>query len=294
MLGTKIWKIHLKYVDDLSLGESINLRENLVDNPDPNPQRPFTFHDRTNHVLPPGACLLQEQLHVLQKYCEDNQMKINQKKCKAMIFNPHKQYDVTPKLTLSGEGGDFLEVVENMKLLGVKLRSDLRFSDNSDYICQKGYSRLWIIRRLKSLGASKTELLDIFQKQVRSILELAVPVWQPLITKQEKRQIERVQKCAFNIILGQEYESYRNALKILDSESLEERRLKLCNNFARKAAQHPRYKNWFYPKVKESEYRNTRKQYQKRNEKYHPVQFRTERYKNSPIPYLTELLNNLD
>ena len=286
-------EIHLKYIDDLSLAEAINLKENLVDNPDPNPQRPFTFRDRSNHVLPPGACLLQEQLDALQKYCKDNQMKINQKKCKVMIFNPHKRYDVTPKLTLSGEGCDFLEVVENMKLLGVKLQSDLCFSDNSNYICQKGYSRLWIIRRLKGLGANQKELLDIYQKQVRSILELAVSVWQPFITKQEKRQIERVQRCAFHIILGQEYESYSNALEILESETLEDRRVKICTNFARKSAKHPKYKSWFHPSVKKPTYKNTRKQNQKRDEKYHPVLFRTERYKNSPLPYLTDLLNTL-
>ena len=42
---------HLKYIDDLS----------LVGNPDPNPPRPFTFHDRTNQVLPLGALQLQER-----------------------------------------------------------------------------------------------------------------------------------------------------------------------------------------------------------------------------------------
>ena len=88
----------------------------------------------------------------------------------------------------------------------------MRFSDNTDYICHKGYARLWMIRRLKNLGASHSELLDIYQKQVRSVLELAVPVWQPLITKQEKRQIERVQRCAFSIILCKNYNSLNSLL----------------------------------------------------------------------------------
>ena len=45
------------------------------------------------------------------------------------------------------------------------------------------------LKRLKSLGANKDELLDIYYKQVRSVLELAVPVWQPGLTQQEIRQI---------------------------------------------------------------------------------------------------------
>jgi hypothetical protein len=51
-----------------------------------------------------------------------------------------------------------------------------------------------MLRRLKGLGASTNELLDVYQKQVRSVLVMAVPVWQPALTKQESRQIERVQR----------------------------------------------------------------------------------------------------
>ena len=210
------------------------------------------------------------------------------------MFNPHKKHTATPKLTLSDAGGDFLEVVDNVTLLGVKLRSDMRWCDNSDYICKKGYARLWMIRRLKNLGASQAELLDIYQKQVRSVLELAVPVWQSLITKQEKMQIERVQRCAFFIILGKDYECYRNALEILESETLEERRVKLCRNFARKASLHPKYQNWFCQSKKEDKIKKTRRKNWEIKTKYHPVQSRTERFKNSPLSYLTELLNNMD
>ena len=47
-----------------------------------------------------------------------------------------------------------------------------------------------MLRRLKGLGANEEEILDVYQKQVRSVLELAVPVWQAGLTQQEVRQIE--------------------------------------------------------------------------------------------------------
>ena len=53
--------IYLKYIDDLSLAEAINLREKLVKKPDPTPSRPFTFYERMKHVL------LTDQLNALQK-----------------------------------------------------------------------------------------------------------------------------------------------------------------------------------------------------------------------------------
>jgi hypothetical protein len=44
---TKIPNIHLKFVDDMTLGEAFNLRECLVPNPDPNQPLPLAYHDRT-------------------------------------------------------------------------------------------------------------------------------------------------------------------------------------------------------------------------------------------------------
>ena len=288
-----IRNIHMKYIDDMSLAEAVNLKESLVENKDHNPQRPFTFHERTNHRLPPGAYKLQEQLNNLQLYCEENQMKINRNKCNVMIFNPHRKYSGLPQLTLSGKDGEFLDVVENTKLLGVKLRSDMRWCDNTDYICKEGYSRLWILRRLKGLGASQEELLDVYQKQVRAVLELAVPVWQPGITKKERYQIERVQKCALNIILGEHYSSYSKALESIKYENLEIRRIKICENFVKKSVKHPKFRHWFRRNEKSVNETKIRKVKNQKIQRYHPVPYRTEKYKNSPLPYLTDLLNNI-
>ena len=242
---TPLTNAHMKYVDDLSLVQSLNLRECLVPNPDPNPARPLAYHDRTHHLLPTDACQLQEEINRLVTYSENNQMRINADKCKVMIFNTGRKYNGMPRLTLSGEGGDYLEVVETFKLLGVIIRSDMKWYDNTSYICKKGYARLWMLRRLKGLGASEEEMLDVYVKQVRSVLELAVPVWQPSLTQAEVKQIERVQKCAFFIILGENYTHYEDAIDLLECKSLDDRRVSLCENFVRKSSKSFRFQNWF-------------------------------------------------
>ena len=61
-----------------------------------------------------------------------------------------------------------------------------------------------MLRRLKKLGATKEEMKDVYQKQVRSILEMAAPVWQAGLTQQDVKQIERVQRTALHIIMGDE------------------------------------------------------------------------------------------
>ena len=97
------------------------------------------------------------------------------------IFNTSRTYDFMPKLCI--ETNTHLEVVEEFKLLGVVFQTDLRWQANTDYMCKKGYARLWMIRRLKALGADMTEMLDVFYKQIRSVLELAVAVWEPRMTQ---------------------------------------------------------------------------------------------------------------
>ena len=165
-----IESLRAKYVDDLSLGKSINLRENLVMNPDPCVTRPVTFRERFNQIL--VANPLQRELQELSQYNKEHQMKENTSKTKVMLFNTARDYDFMPKLTFQNEVQieDYLEVVDTFKLLGVMIRSDMKWSDNIDFICKKGYSKLWILRRLKILDFNKEELWDVFTKQIRPVL----------------------------------------------------------------------------------------------------------------------------
>ena len=134
-------------------------------------------------------------------------------------------------------------------------------------------------------GATLADLVDIYSKQVRSILEFGVPVWNSSITKGESVELERVQKTFHHIVLGSSYRSYEAALALTGLETLESRRKKLCTKFAKKASQHPKHKHWFVPT--ESELPNTRSL----KVKFKKPVCRLKRFEKSPIPYLTNLLN---
>ena len=68
-------------------------------------------------------------------------------------------------------------------------------------------------RKVEKSWGTTSEMLDVYEKQVRSILEMAVPVWNPNLTQSEEKQIERVQKTAYYVILGHEYQDYEHGLK---------------------------------------------------------------------------------
>ena len=50
--------------------------------------------------------------------------------------------------------------------------------------------------------------------------------------------LERVQKGALRIILGDKYENYKNALEVTKLDSPEDRREKLCLRFAKQCLRH--------------------------------------------------------
>ena len=102
-----------------------------------------------------------------------------------------------------------------------------------------------MIKRLKNHGASVENLIDVYIKQIRSILELAVPVWHSSLTLINKMDIERVQKATLHVILGEDYTSYSAACELTNLVTLDERRIKLCKTFALRTLKNIKHKQWF-------------------------------------------------
>ena len=157
----------------------------------------------------------------------------------------------------------------------------MKWHNHTSEVSRKAMTKLWMLRRLKKMGADQKTLLDLYIKQIRSILEYAALVWQPGLYKMNVEELERVQKSAFAIIYGRQ--PYESVLKRNNINTLDQRREDLCHKFAIKSSRHPQYSKWFNPKSKNI---NTRCK-----KPFYDVPFKTNRWKNSPIPYMTNLLN---
>ena len=73
-------RIHMKYVDDMTAAEAINLKKQLIANPNTNPVRPLQYHDRTEHILPEGQSQVKDLLDQLVNYSKEHKMKLNSQK----------------------------------------------------------------------------------------------------------------------------------------------------------------------------------------------------------------------
>ena len=145
-----------------------------------------------------------------------------------------------------------IDLVVETRLL-IVLRSDLSWSSNTDSIVQRCNSKLWFLRRLKKLGAGMEDLIDMYHKHVRSILEYAAPVWHSSLPGEDRLKLERVQKTAFHVILGDQYRSYNSALKTTGSKTLFDRRRKLCLKFAKKSLKNSKFTTWFKPTAQKNQ-----------------------------------------
>ena len=282
----RIEKTKKKWVDDFSVLASIDLKKHLEI--DPNPVQPVPRRGRHHQILPQHHNILQDEISEIVRYSKDRNMLLNQSKTKAMIFNPLLRYDVLPQISIGNE--EYLEVVDEHKILGQIIRSDLKTISNTENICTKAFKRMWILRRLKALGCPTQELLTVLREQIISICEVAVAWWGPMITKQESNMLERILKTGLHIIFQDKYLNFTNALKLGQLKSLKERRIIQITKFSKKAYQNPRYKTWFcesdtqQPPVVE-----TRSSH-KSAPLLKPVTCRTQRYSRSSIPLMTSIL----
>ena len=159
---------------------------------------------------------------------------------------------------------------------------NLKWNENTDYICTKAKKKIWLLRNMKKSGLTQCELIDAYKKEVRSLLELAVPVWHSSLTKEQSNQIERVQKLSLAAILGNDYTGYMNSSKMCGLVSLYDRRIQICYKFINKNM------NSVCPmlSVVNKQY-NTRSREQLAEE----FQCRPQAFFSSSLPYLARLYN---
>ena len=272
-----------KWIDDMTVVGSLNLKKSLISDESIFLNGPVTYHNRTGHNLPASENFIQHDMDAIQKYATDHHMLINKKKTKAMLFNPHVKYDFMPQLTLT-QGSDNIEVVEKCKVLGQIIRSDLKTISNTEYICKKAYQRMWVIRRLKSLGCDNNDLLDVLKQQVLSVLEQAVPFWGPLLTKVESVMIERVLKTGLHIVYQSEYKSFTQCLELAKLKSLSQRRKDMIFIFSKKSLKSDKFNDWF---KQDNGLCNTRH----KKPAYKPVTCRTLKYERSSLPVMTRAVS---
>ena len=142
-----------------------------------------------------------------------------------------------------------------------------------------------MLTKLKYVGTSTEDLIDIYILFVRSVAEYCSVVFHSSMTQEESEKLERIQKTCLRVILGEMYVSYEAALEMTGLQTLSLRRGKRCLDFSLKCIKHPKNKRIFPLNNREfGQAQHTKETFE--------VNFaKTGAYKKSTIPYCQRLLN---
>ena len=129
-----------------------------------------------------------------------------------MIFNFSKKNQFTTELSVNGKK---IYIVEETKLLGTIITSDLKWKRNTREIVKNAYKRMQLLNTAANFTSNVQDLKSIYLIYVKSILDQSAIVWHSSLTSQNKRDLERVQKAAVRVILKDRYNTYKQGLKVL-------------------------------------------------------------------------------
>ena len=195
-------------------------------------------------------------------------------------FTNNKQFST--HLTVNGRQ---IETVKEIKLLGTIISDDLKWNKNTKFLVKRAYARMELLRQLNNFTKSIKDKLHIYKTYIRSVVEQSCIVWGSSLTRKNKNEIERVQKVAVKIIL-KNTKPYKETLKYLNIETLEERRQILSNRFADRCIKNKRTMDMFEIRTKAHKMKLRTK-----------INFKTQkantvRMQKSAIPDMTNYLNN--
>ena len=142
-----------------------------------------------------------------------------------------------------------------------------------------------LLYKVASFTNSKQDLKAIYLTYIRSAIEQSAVVWHSSLTKKNRRDLERVQKTAIKVIMGSQYTTYKEGLKILNIQNLDERRENLCLGFAKKCLTNDKVKSMFPLKTS----KHTMKK--RKTNKFKIFKTNTKRFEQSAVPYMRRLLN---
>lgn len=238
--------------------------------------------------------LLQKTLDIEANETDKDQMIINGNKCNVITFNFSDRNSPPQDLYLNKNK---IEPCESLKLLGVTLSDDLKWSKNTAQICSKANRRFCFLRRLKQFGLSLDELVVGWKSMIRPVTEYAAPLWHSGLCNVDINKLEKLQKRALGLIMGTTYIenkryytfgnthlSYNEALEKTGLFTLDKRREILTGKFAIQAFKNERHQNIFEKKVSERAKGIN-------DPKVQEKLCKTDRYYKSAVPYMSRMLN---
>lgn len=141
-----------------------------------------------------------EYRDLIKAFCDwshRNCLLLNTSKTKEMIVDFRRSGLCHQPVNIHGVD---MEVVPTYKYLGVHLDNKLDWSLNTDALFKKGQSRLFFLRRLRSIDVCGKLLQMFYQSVVASVLFYGAVCWGNSLKQKDKRRLEKLVKRASSVV----------------------------------------------------------------------------------------------
>ena len=268
-----------QYIDDLSAVEAVHTQGKLIE---------YDFYQHVASDVAIGQLFLPQNTFKTQSYnnaicdwSEHNKMVINQEKFNYMVISRSSE----PFSTILQINGTPLERKDQIVHLGMWLTDSLCWERHVSEICKKAYPRVRMLSKLKYLGVSTEDLIELYCLHIRSLTEYCSTAFHSTLSLRLDNKIEAIQKTCLRVILDVMFVDYISALEMCGLKTLNSRRESRSLLFAVKCTTHMTQKSMFplNPTNDTHPVRN--------REKFLVNKARTQSYFKSTIPYLQRRLN---
>ena len=140
--------------------------------------------------------LYRQELGEVVEWCEEQNLILNVKKTKEIVFDARSVGDHSPIL-IHGEG---VEQVTSYKYLGIFFDSQLNWANQVDSVCSRINQRLHFLRRLRVHGVARNIMLLFYRATMESIIRYGITTWFGNLSVKLKTQLQNLIKRAGKII----------------------------------------------------------------------------------------------
>lgn len=160
--------------------------------------------------------ILQNDINILLDWSKHWMLSFNVSKCMVLHIGS------SPYIGNYALEGIQLELLDNLRDLGIQIDSKLKFHIHTDVVVRKAYRVLGLIR--KSFECKDADvMLKLYKTLVRPIIEYNNILWGPFYSL-DNQKIERIQRKATRVIPSIRHLPYHDRLGHLNLPSLQHRR----------------------------------------------------------------------
>ena len=135
-------------------------------------------------------------------WCDKNYLQLNLTKTKEIVFDFRK---MPPQPKFINIGGTDIEIVKSYKYLGTTVDSKLSWTEECRSVISKARTRMYFLRKLRSLHIDRTILNLFYKSLVESIVLFNCVIWFGVCRKQDFKRMEAIVRQASKIT-GESYD----------------------------------------------------------------------------------------